>query len=546
MNVGEMQRRLSLKAEREPSHRFDDLYGLLCNSDWLRLAHDNVAQNAGSKTSGCDGVNMAEFDEDLESNLERLRHALKDGTFAACPARRVNIPKGNGKVRPLGIPTIRDRIVQEAIRMVLEPIFEADFCQTSYGFRPCRRTMDAIKRILMYTGERQKYFWIIEGDISSYFDTINHKKLTKLLRRRVRDEKMVDLIWKFLRAGVMERKLFRDTNLGTPQGGIVSPLLANVYLHELDKHMENYTGASPQEKQRRRRQGQANFAYTRYADDFVVLTNGTREQAEAVRRELAQFLKNGLRLTLSMEKTKVTHINDGFNFLGFNLRRSMGKTRMGVKTTVPDKSMKKHADKIRQATSPDTHRDSLELKVLALNRIIAGWCRYYQHTSKVGVQFRKLHYLTFWSLAHWLGRKFKLSMPGVMRQYRMALTVALRGHSTFKLKPYNERFVKPNPYTAGEGIDREESPDDNPWTGTERRPGSADLRLIVLERDGYKCCGCGKSVTNATAQVDHVRPVASFKRPEHAQRLENLQTLCTDPCHKRKSELDRQRESRMR
>lgn len=292
MDIGEMQRRLSLKAERETDHKFDDLYGLLCNPDWLRQAHDNVAQNAGSKTAGCDGMNMAEFDEDLEVNLDRLRQALKDGSFAACPARRVNIPKGNGKVRPLGIPTIRDRIVQEAIRMILEPIFEADFCQTSYGFRPCRRTMDAIKAIWLRTTEHQKFFWVIEGDISSYFDTINHRKLTKLLRRRIKDEKMIDLIWKFLRSGVMERKLFKDTKLGTPQGGIISPLLANVYLHELDKFMKTRTNLPRTERDKWRKQGLGNLTYARYADDFVILCNGPREQTEALKQELSQFLKN--------------------------------------------------------------------------------------------------------------------------------------------------------------------------------------------------------------------------------------------------------------
>jgi RNA-directed DNA polymerase len=489
---------------------------------------------------------MTEFNEDLESNLERLHQALKDGTFAACPARRVNIPKGNGKVRPLGIPTIRDRIVQEAIRMTLEPIFEADFCQTSYGFRPCRRTMDAIKFIWWYTDERKKFFWIIEGDISSYFDTINHRELTKLLRRRIKDEKMIDLIWKFLRSGVMERKLFKDTKLGTPQGGIISPLLANVYLHELDKYLGRHTGLTQAEKTGRRRQGLGNVAYVRYADDFVVLCNGTRDQAEAIRQELAQFLKDELKLTLSMEKTKVTHLDDGFDFLGFHLQRCMGRAGMGVKTTISDKSMKKHLDKIREATSPSTRQDSLETKILALNRIIAGWCRYFQYTSMVGVQFGRLEYETFWLMAHWLGRKFKLSMSEVMCQYKTALTVALKGHRGFKARKYTERFVKPNPYTAEHGFDREELPDTNPWIGTEDRPGAADLRLVVLERDGYKCRRCGRPVTNATAQVDHIRPVASFKRPEDAQRLENLQTLCTEPCHMRKTELYRQRESRMR
>ncbi len=163
--------------------------------------------------------------------------------------------------------------------MVLEPIFEADFDQHSWGFRPNRCTMDAIDYLMKCSREHTRYFWVIEGDISAYFDTINHRKLMKLLGRRIDDQKLLDLIWKFLRAGVMERKLFKDTKLGTPQGGIISPLLANVYLHELDGFMRGHCGLTTSGKVKRRKQGLANFVYARYADDFVILCNGTQAQA---------------------------------------------------------------------------------------------------------------------------------------------------------------------------------------------------------------------------------------------------------------------------
>src|SRR5262249_17975491 len=146
-----------------------------------------------------------------------------------------------------------------------------------------RRTMDAIRYILWSATECKKFFWVVEGDISSYFDTICHRRLMKLLGRRVRDGKLLDLVWKFLRAGVMEGKLFKDTKVGTPQGGIASPLLANVYLHELDRYMEKYTALTRKEKAARRKAGLANFVYVRYADDFVVLCNGPRSAAEAIR-----------------------------------------------------------------------------------------------------------------------------------------------------------------------------------------------------------------------------------------------------------------------
>jgi RNA-directed DNA polymerase len=223
MNIGEMQWLLSSKAEKEPNHRFDDLYSLLCNKDWLKLAHDHVKQNAGSITAGCDGMNMKNFDEDLEGNLQRLREELKESRFQPYPVRRVYILKANRKLRPLGIPSIKDRIVQETLRMVLEPIYEAKFSLYSFGFRPNRCTMDAIKCITWSTQERKKYFWVIEGDISSYFDTIKHRRMMQILRQHIKDRRVLDLIWKFLRAGVMEKKLFRDTKYGTPQGGILTP-----------------------------------------------------------------------------------------------------------------------------------------------------------------------------------------------------------------------------------------------------------------------------------------------------------------------------------
>jgi len=517
MNIGEMQRLLSLKAGKEPNHKFDDLFNLVCRQDWLRLAQEYVVQNAGSKTAGCDGMDMSDFAMDLERNLMKLQTALQTDTFIACPVRRVYIPKPNGKYRPLGIPTIRDRIVQEAIRMVLEPIYEADFSQYSFGFRPNRCTMDVIKCITWATQEHKKYFWIIEGDIAAYFDTINHRKLMRLLGRRVKDEKLLNLVWKFLRAGVMERKLFKDTELGTPQGGIVSPLLANVYLHELDKYMEKYTALSTKEKTARRRTGQANYIYARYADDFVILGNGTKAQAEEVRQEVRNFLPTTLHLDLSMEKTKITHLNDGFDFLGFTLRRSMGHNGMKTKVLISEKGIEKHLNVLREATSPATHADSVVGKIKALNRTIAGWCRYYQYTSKAATQFRKLERKTFWMMAHWLGRKFKLKMPKVMTRFYKEQRlgedgVKLMRHGDFPTQQYKKRFLKPNPYTTREKLEREELPDENPWPGFENRPGWGDIKHQAQERDNWTCRLCGTTgLTSQTCAMDHIVPYASYK-----------------------------------
>jgi RNA-directed DNA polymerase len=556
MNIGEMQRKLSLWAERDKGRKFYGLFDLVCNMDWLWLAYERVAQNAGSKTAGCDGIGVMEFYEDEAGNIQRLHESLKSGKFEACPVRRVYIPKANGKMRPLGIPSFADRIVQEAVRMALEPIFEADFDQHSFGFRPNRCTADAVGYLLKCTRKHMNYFWVIEGDISAYFDTINHRKLAKLLRRRIDDDKLLDLIWGFLRSGVMERKLFKDTKLGTPQGGIVSPLLANVYLHELDVHLRGRTDLDGCARRKRRRQGLANFVYARYADDFVILCNGSREQALEMRKEVHDFLQDVLHLTLSLEKTKVTHLNDGFDFLGFHLKRCLGEQGMVTKSTIPEKALEKHRSTLRAALAPSTYDDSIKTKLTAINRIIGGWCRYYQHSSKVAVAFGKMEREAFWLFVRWLGRKHNMKMTQVLRTFYASRVegepktlgtgkVWLARHSSYKAKRYRASPFKPNPYTTLAPIEREELPDECPWLGSEARPGMADLRPIALERDGYRCCECKEAVTARTAQVDHKRPVSAFKRPVDANCLSNLWTLCI-PCHKRKTEKDRQRESRVR
>src|SRR6266446_6161777 len=219
-----MQKNLSRKAELEPEHEFENLYSLLCHHVWLRAAHHSVNTNQGRETAGIDGESMMHFNGDIEGNLATLRDMLKAKVFEPMPVRRVYIPKANGKKRPLGIPTIRDRIVQEALRMILEPIWEADFSNRSYGFRPNRSTYDAISYISnRLAGKGGKFQWIIEGDITSYFDTIPHRRLIKAIKKRVADGDIRDLLWKSLRAGVMEKGEEQETLTGTPQGGIITP-----------------------------------------------------------------------------------------------------------------------------------------------------------------------------------------------------------------------------------------------------------------------------------------------------------------------------------
>src|SRR2546422_6016023 len=368
-----MQKKLSQKATKEPEHHFENLYGLLCHEVWLRVATHTVLQNKGSGTAGIDGMTKSNFLGDADGYIRSLQELLKAKTFEPEPVKRVYIPKpSSDKKRPLGIPVLYDRIVQEALRMILEPIWEADFSTHSYGFRPNRSTYDAMTYIgKRLTGNGSTYQWIIEGDIASYFDTMPHRRLIKAVKKRMADRDIRDLLWEFLRAGVMYRGNVSATLTGTPQGGIVSPLLANIYLHTLDTYMESkYLSLSEWERQKRRRQRKANYLYVRYADDFVVLCNGTKAEALAIKEELKELLST-MGLTLSEEKTKVTHITDGFDFLGDRAIRSIGtKCKIIPKVLIPESAIKNFQDNLRRILSPSTTNDSAKAKIIAVNRVI--------------------------------------------------------------------------------------------------------------------------------------------------------------------------------
>jgi RNA-directed DNA polymerase len=402
VDVGEMQTKLSQRAEQDKSRSLKDLYNLLYDEDWLRTAQTHVKHHAGSRTAGCDGVTMMDFEEDLEGNLKRLREAIKENRFEPQPVRRTYIRAikagGRVKMRPLGMPEICDRMGQEALRRILEPIWEVHCSRHSSGFRPDRSTKEAVAYLgARLTGSKSTGGgWIVEGDIQACFDTIDHQKLRQLLRRRIRDQKMLSLIWKFLQAGGMEQGNLRHSVLGTPQGGIVSPLLANIYLHELDRDLERYTELPQHSRERRTQRKRANFLYVRYADDWVVRCDGTKAQAEEMRGELYEFLKTALKLELSLEKTKVTQGKEGVEFLGFTIDRNVAGTgKWAPRIRIPMRAMKKVRGKIRAALAPHTHSDSVRAKILSLHSIIGGWCRYYPTTSSPSDCYRELAYEAF-------------------------------------------------------------------------------------------------------------------------------------------------------
>jgi RNA-directed DNA polymerase len=360
--VRRIQNKLHCWAAADRGRRFDDLYNLVWDPTVLTLAWERVAGNMGARTAGVDRATVAWIVSryGVETFLHEVRDQLRSRTFTPAPVRQVMIPKASGKLRALGIPTVIDRVVQAALKLILEPIFEADFAPVSYGFRPSRRAQDAIAEIHHFT--TQSYQWVLEADIEACFDNIDHAALMDRLRTRIKDKRVLALVKSFLKAGVLTATGSREGSItGTPQGGILSPLLANIALSVLDDHFIQQwqtTMAIEQQRQKRRRQGLANYRLIRYADDFVVLVTGEQEQAQALRVEVATVLAP-MGLRLSPEKTQVVHIDNGFDFLGFNIRRmrKRGSHKRYVYTRPSAKAIASIKERIRTLTYRHTlHR----------------------------------------------------------------------------------------------------------------------------------------------------------------------------------------------
>ena len=339
---------------REPANRvWFSLLDKTYSPANLQSAFDEVWGNGGS--AGADGQTVAHFARRTEAELQRLHEQLRDGTYRPQPVRRAWIPKpGSNEKRPLGIPAVRDRIVQAALRHVLEPIFETDFAGQSYGFRPGRGAKDALRRVdtLLKAGQ----VWVVDADLKSYFDTIPHDRLMALVKQRVADGRVLALVESFLRAGVLEEsKGWKPTDSGTPQGGVISPLLANLYLNPLDHQM-----------------ARAGWEMVRYADDFVILCRNQTEAQAAL--DAVRAWVNEAGLTLHPEKTRVVDATQpgGFDFLGYHFERGMRWPRQ--------KSLMKLKDRLR-AKTPRLAGRSLKHIMADVNRTLRGWYGYFQHSK---------------------------------------------------------------------------------------------------------------------------------------------------------------------
>jgi group II intron reverse transcriptase/maturase len=313
----------------------------------MQQAFQAVKRNRGA--AGVDKVSIKLFAANLEENLTALMRELKTGTFKPRPLRRVHIPKGPGttKLRPLGIPVVRDRVAQEVIRRLLAPIFEPQFHEHSYGFIPGRNCHQAIERVLEL--HRQGHRVVLDADIKGFFDNLSHRVIMEAVRAEVADGNLLNLVERFLTAGVMEDGVFTPTTLGTPQGGVISPLLANIVLNRLDWRLHA-----------------AGYRFARYADDFVVICQG-RPQAQEALILVQQVLEGELGLALSAEKTKITTYGKGYDFLGFHLSSRSRRMR--------DKSVQKFKAKMREIT--ERHRNLDRTVIGKLNQVIRGTANYF-------------------------------------------------------------------------------------------------------------------------------------------------------------------------
>jgi RNA-directed DNA polymerase len=430
-----IQRKLYQWSRTHPDESYGDLWNWVTDPRNLRSAWRRIARNKGSRTAGVDGMTVASIRSTMgeEAFLERLRDDLRTGRYQPSPSRRKLIPKPGqpGKFRPLGIPTVRDRVVQGAAKNLLEPIFEATFWHISYGFRPGRGCHGALEHIRMTMrprakagdGRRQRtpYQWVIEGDIKGCFDHIDHHKLMLRVRARIGDLKVTRLIGRFLKAGVLSDGFLLPTNEGTPQGGVISPLLANIALGVIEERYERWTHHRQKIQARRtcdgvtaalrarmsdRKAGRPVFFPVRYADDFVILVSGTREQAEQEKADLASHLREIMSLELSVDKTRVSDLTEGFTFLGHRVRYKW-HPRFGFmpRIEIPNAKRADLRYAVKQVTNRSTTTWSLSHLLQKLNSILRGWGNYFRFCTGAGQLFASLDFRVGDRIWRWLMKK---------------------------------------------------------------------------------------------------------------------------------------------
>ena len=339
--------------------------------DNMNEAYQKVKRNKGA--GGVDKMEMDELLEHLKTHREEILTSLLKGSYKPHPVKRVEIPKENGKTRKLGIPTLTDRVVQQAILQVLSPIYEKQFAETSYGFRPNRGCHDALKKCKEYAN--QGYWYVIDMDLEKFFDTVNQSMLMEILSRTIKDNRVLSLIQKFLNAGIMDRGMFVKSEAGVPQGGPISPLLANIILNELDRSLDEW-----------------GYRFVRYADDLMIFTKSKRAGQRQFQR-VSKFIEGKLKLKINKEKTTITRLNQ-VKYLGYAFYKVKGKCRFRVHP----KSISKLIDKLRVVTGRSNGM-SIEGRKTKLNQIIRGWVQYFKLADMKTVMK---------SIDEWLRRRIRM------------------------------------------------------------------------------------------------------------------------------------------
>jgi group II intron reverse transcriptase/maturase len=461
---------LNQKSKNDSTYKFGRLYRNLFNLDFYLNAYAKIYSKEGNMTEGVDGKTIDGFGI---SKVNKLIEQMKLERYNPQPVRRKYIQKKSGKLRPLGIPTTEDKLVQEVIRQILEAIYEPQFSHDSHGFRPNRSCHTALCQMKNTCNGSA---WIIEGDIKGFFDNINHEILIELLKRKIDDGRFINLIMKFLKAGIMEEGNIRNSITGTPQGGIISPLLANIYLDELDKYMEQVKSENEigkyrkvlkeynrlsSTRTRRRREGKyleadnvlnqmykmqakdpmdssyRRVKYIRYADDFVVLIHGSKTIAEKIREEIALFLRSKLKLELNIDKTLITNLQkDKARFLGYEIIKAQSYTKMTVNTNgrrqrsvhgqmqllVPREVIREKIKKFTKNGKPTYINERVTLPIQEMiavyNTEIRGLVNYYSIANNVSKRLYEFKFYHYFSLAKTLAKKHKMSVKKIIRKFR--------------------------------------------------------------------------------------------------------------------------------
>jgi len=438
-----VQRKLYARSEQHVDYVFRKLWGLVTDSRNLRMALARVAGNRGRRTAGVDGITVGRIVKRAEDFIAQLRSELRSGAYRPAPVRRVLIPKigAPGKFRPLGIPTVKDRVVQAALKNILEPVFEADFFPVSNGFRPGKSVHGALEHLRLLLRPkvnksskepRLPYQWIVEGDIKGCFDNINHHGLMNRVRRRVIDPKVNRLIVAFLKSGILSEDKFLRSDAGTPQGGILSPLLANIALSIIEERYERHVwprriattrrNAAPTERRAKgarktdRRLGRTIVFPIRYADDFLLLIGvppgpqqceRARQEAEDEKAAVAALIKQQLGLELSETKTLVTPVTRAFAFLGHHVcvRVNHCFKRLACVTLIPKERSHQLRERVKRLCRRHRTGQSLHDLLRDLNWLLRGWSAFYRHAWGAKRVFGSLDHYVWWTVFRWLRKK---------------------------------------------------------------------------------------------------------------------------------------------